>query len=202
MHARGSWTSSGLHRSSTWVTWFMVGRPRSSASAGARSLYAIQPRVHFQFLPHESLPFPLRQRLSSSAEMAQTTLFGTLHLAGKGRFFSNTKLTDRTDTDDYYSVIEALWTLDNSGQSRKTFFSNAQDQWKRTYSGDQAAQKRLLEDAESSRKGTKEPLYSLIVHRTTEIDWLSSIFSEFQSWGVGEWGKKTLEVSRIEIKYR
>ena len=70
------------------------------------------------------------------------TLFGTV--VDKGQFFK--RLPSANDYSGYYTMVEALWTLDISYEW-ETFFTNAQCQWSETYSKDPQVNAELLKRA-------------------------------------------------------
>ena len=87
----------------------------------------------------------------------QVTLFG--RLAKKEPFFSASEVSEGTSSgSQYYSVVEALWALDNSGCRRYEFFRKAQDLWRTKYKDEEEEEERkaLLERASSQAKKDQE----------------------------------------------
>ena len=78
----------------------------------------------------------------------QTTLFG--NVVPKDRFFKGLPASD--GSSQYYSTIEALWTLEKSSD-REGFFKDAQRQWNEVFSKDPQARAELLRRANTSRAG-------------------------------------------------
>lgn len=60
------------------------------------------------------------------------------------------------ESDGYFAVVEAMWTIDRSGRRREDFLKSAQDSWREKYRDNPVERKSLLAKAESIRTAKDE----------------------------------------------